>query len=49
MACISLFMAPGAVFAPDRIADEPAIRINVAYASAQRFLAFLAGYPAPYL
>jgi len=39
-------MAPGAVFAPDRIAGEPAIRINVAYASDQRFLEFLAGYMA---
>jgi DNA-binding transcriptional MocR family regulator len=40
----SIFMAPGAVFAPDRIAGKPAIRINVAYASDQRFLEFLAGY-----
>jgi len=40
----SIFMAPGAVFTPDRIAGEPAIRINVAYASDQRFLEFLAGY-----
>lgn len=40
----SIFMAPGAVFAPDRIGGEPAIRINVAYASDQRFLEFLTGY-----
>ena len=39
-----IFMAPGAVFVPDRIAGEPAIRINVAYASDQRFLAFLGAY-----
>ncbi|HEV2676034.1 MAG TPA: PLP-dependent aminotransferase family protein [Aliidongia sp.] len=39
-----IFMAPGAVFMPDRLAAGPAIRINVAYASDQRFLDFLKIY-----
>jgi len=36
-----IFLAPGSVFMPDRIAGEPAIRINIAYASDRRFLDFL--------
>ena len=40
----SIFMAPGSVFAPDRFVAGPAIRINIAYASDQRFLEFLAAY-----
>jgi DNA-binding transcriptional MocR family regulator len=39
-----IFMAPGTVFMPDRIAAGPAIRINVAYAGDQRFLEFLKAY-----
>ncbi|QCK86297.1 PLP-dependent aminotransferase family protein [Phreatobacter aquaticus] len=38
----SIFLAPGQVFSPERDSDRnPAIRINVAHASDQRFLDFL--------
>lgn len=37
----SIFLAPGAVFRPDRTAHAPAMRLNVAHASHPRFLGFL--------
>ncbi len=37
----SIFLAPGAVFSPDRGPHAPAIRINVAHASNPRFLSFM--------
>lgn len=37
----SIFLAPGSVFSPGPARHPPAIRINVAYASHPRFLAFL--------
>lgn len=37
-----IFLAPGAVFSPERGGSEPALRINVAHASDTRFLDFLA-------
>lgn len=37
----SIFLAPGAVFSPERASHAPAIRINVAHASNPRFLAFM--------
>ena len=37
----SIFLAPGRVFRPDRQAQAPSIRINVAHASNTRFLAFM--------
>ena len=37
-----IFLAPGAVFSPDRGQGVPALRINVAHASDPRFLEFLA-------
>lgn len=37
----SIFLAPGMVFSPERDRRAPAIRVNVAYASDPRFLAFL--------
>ncbi|MBT9490659.1 MAG: PLP-dependent aminotransferase family protein [Rubrivivax sp.] len=36
-----IFLAPGAVFYPDRQAPYPALRVNVAYANDPRFLRFL--------
>jgi DNA-binding transcriptional MocR family regulator len=36
-----IFLAPGAVFYPNRQAPYPAMRVNVAYASDARFLRFL--------
>ncbi len=37
----SIFLAPGAVFSPDRGPHAPALRINVAHASNPRFLSFM--------
>jgi DNA-binding transcriptional MocR family regulator len=37
----SIFLAPGRVFRPDRQAQAPSIRINVAHASHAAFLAFM--------
>ena len=39
----SIFLAPGRVFRPDRLAQVPSIRINVAHASHERFLGFMEG------
>lgn len=36
-----IFIAPGAVFYPDRTPGEPAMRVNVAYASDERFRSFM--------
>ncbi|MBX3654195.1 MAG: PLP-dependent aminotransferase family protein [Ramlibacter sp.] len=36
-----IFLAPGAVFYPERVSGEPALRVNVAYAGDERFLAFM--------
>lgn len=36
-----IFLAPGAVFFPERRADVAAVRVNVAYANDPRFLRFL--------
>lgn len=36
-----IFLAPGAVFYPDRQGTHPAMRVNVAYATDPRFLRFL--------
>lgn len=37
----SIFLAPGAVFSPERVSRQPAMRINVAHASHPRFLGFM--------
>ncbi len=37
----SIFLAPGRVFRPDRQGHAPALRVNVAHASDERFLAFM--------
>ncbi|MCR0984756.1 aminotransferase-like domain-containing protein [Roseomonas populi] len=37
----SIFLAPGAVFSPERQATAPMLRLNVAHASDPRFIAFL--------
>ncbi|WP_372657710.1 PLP-dependent aminotransferase family protein [Hydrogenophaga sp.] len=36
-----IFLAPGAVFYPNRAGGKPAMRVNVAYASDPRFLRFM--------
>ncbi|MBX3608735.1 MAG: PLP-dependent aminotransferase family protein [Hydrogenophaga sp.] len=41
-AAAGIFLAPGAVFHPERRSDEPAIRVHVAYATDPRFIRFLA-------
>lgn len=40
-AAAGIFLAPGNVFSPDRVAASPAMRINVAYAGDPRFVAFM--------
>ena len=36
-----IFLAPGTLFVPDRSAQPPAMRINVAYAGDPRFIEFM--------
>ncbi|MBK7720594.1 MAG: hypothetical protein IPJ36_19400 [Simplicispira sp.] len=39
----SIFLAPGAVFYPDRQEAQQALRVNVGYVNDARFLHFLEG------
>ncbi|WP_159348527.1 aminotransferase-like domain-containing protein [Roseomonas harenae] len=40
----NIFLAPGAVFSPERGVNPPMLRINVAHASDPRFLGFMRGW-----
>lgn len=37
----SIFIAPGAIFTPERVSDRPAMRLNIAYANHPKFIAFM--------
>lgn len=37
----SIFIAPGALFTPDRISDRPAMRLNIAYVTHPKFIEFM--------
>lgn len=37
----SIFIAPGHLFTPDRVSERPAMRLNIAYATHPKFLAFM--------
>jgi len=37
----SIFIAPGALFTPERMHDRPAMRLNIAYTNHPKFIAFM--------
>lgn len=37
----SIFIAPGSLFSPDRVSERPGMRLNIAYTSHPKFVAFM--------